>query len=95
LPSGSWPDYVFSDEYKLRSIDDLENYIDQENHLPGLPSASEIDNGQGFDVGEMQRLTVEKIEELTLYLIEANKKMEELAKQNEALRQEINELKND
>lgn len=95
LPSGSWPDYVFSDEYELRSIDDLENYIDQENHLPGLPSASEIDNGQGFDVGEMQRLTVEKIEELTLYLIEANKKMEELAKQNEALRQEINELKND
>jgi len=95
LISGSWPDYVFNDDYSLMNLNEVEDFIEENNHLPGMPAASEIDGGQGIDLGEMQRLTVEKVEELTLYLIEANKKMDELAKQNEALRQEINELKND
>lgn len=95
LISSSWPDYVFNDDYSLMNLNEVEEYIKENNHLPGMPSASEIDGGQGVDLGEMQRLTVEKVEELTLYLIEANKKMDELAKQNEALRQELNQLKND
>jgi hypothetical protein len=95
LISSSWPDYVFNEDYALMNLNEVEEYIAENNHLPGMPSASEIDGGQGIDLGEMQRLTVEKVEELTLYLIEANKKMDELAKQNAALQQELNELKND
>lgn len=94
LNSSSWPDYVFENEYKLMPLGELESFIKTEKHLPGLPAASEIDGGQGFDVGEMQRLTVEKVEELTLYMIQANEQLEKLAAENEQLRRELNELKN-
>lgn len=101
LPTSSWPDYVFANDYELMPLNDLESYIEREKHLPGMPAASEIDEGKGFDVGEMQRRTVEKVEELTLYVIQANKTLEkanerlnELDAENKQLRMELNELKN-
>ena len=72
---GSVPDYVFKSNYKLRSLSDLESYIKANSHLPNVPSAKEVEtNGQ--DVGEMQLKLLEKIEELTLYVIEQNKEMQ-------------------
>ncbi|MBK6665206.1 MAG: hypothetical protein IPG48_03410 [Saprospiraceae bacterium] len=74
-----WPDYVFSDEYNLQSISDVEKYIYENNHLPNFPKAKDIEtNGQA--VGEIQRKMMEKIEELTLYIIELNKRIVELEK---------------
>ncbi len=76
----NWPDYVFGKNYKLRSINEVENYIKKNNHLPGIPSAKTIEES-GMSVGEMQRLQMEKIEELTLYIIELKKEIDNLKKQ--------------
>lgn len=71
---GSWPDYVFKNDYPLRSLEDLESFIQKNNHLPGVLPASEID-GNGIQVGDMQKRSMEKIEELTLYILQQNKKL--------------------
>jgi hypothetical protein len=73
-----WPDYVFNKNYRLRSISGLEKYIQQYNHLPGLPSAEEVSKNNGVELGAMNAKLVEKVEELTLYIIELNKKIEKL-----------------
>jgi hypothetical protein len=77
LPFNQWPDYVFSPSYKLKPLNELEQYVRQNQHLPGIPSAEEIKkNGTGL--GEMQRLQMEKIEELTLYILELKKEIDQL-----------------
>jgi hypothetical protein len=75
----NWPDYVFGDQYHLMNLDELEQNIKSNGHLPGLPSASHV-NANGFELGDMQRILLEKIEELTLYTIEQNKQITELQK---------------
>ena len=75
--SGSWPDYVFAETYDLISLSELEDYINQYHHLPGVPSAKEVER-EGVSMGEMTTVIMEKVEELTLYLIEANKRIEKL-----------------
>lgn len=71
------PDYVFEKEYKLMSLDSLQNYITLNNHLPNVPSAKEYEK-EGVDLGEMNRILLEKVEELTLYILELNKEIEKL-----------------
>lgn len=66
-----WPDYVFEKEYQLASLDELEKFIGEKGHLPNMPSANEVE-ANGIQVGEMNRLLLEKIEELTLYIMEQN-----------------------
>lgn len=80
-----FPDYVFSKKYNLMSLSSLENYIDQNGHLPNLPSAEEIDEN-GIGLGDLVHKQMEKIEELTLYVIALNKKIEKLEKENKCLR---------
>jgi len=75
--STAWPDYVFANNYNLISLKELENYIEVNKHLPNIPPASEIENG-GVEMGEMTRLLMEKVEELTLYMIDANNRIQEL-----------------
>lgn len=75
----NWPDYVFKEDYKLKSFNELRNYIAANNHLPGMPAASEIQNS-GMEVGEMQRKMMEKIEELTLYVLQLENKISTLEK---------------
>jgi hypothetical protein len=75
---GNWPDYVFADDYNLRTIDELEAHITQYNHLPGIPSAEEVKQNGGVDIGSMQILMMEKIEELSLYIIMLQNKIEKL-----------------
>jgi hypothetical protein len=70
-----WSDYVFNDGYQLTPLSQLKTFIAQNNHLPEIPSAAEVEkNGQ--DLGEMNKLLLKKVEELTLYLIELDKKVE-------------------
>jgi len=76
-----FPDYVFEADYKLMSIEELEKYIKQNNHLPNIPSAKDIEEN-GLSVGEMQVRQMEKIEELTLYIIELKNEIEKLKTQH-------------
>jgi hypothetical protein len=72
-----WPDYVFEKEYKLIPLNDLEKFVLKNKHLPGVPSVSDVDK-DGVDVGDTQAILLKKIEELTLYIIEQNKRLEAL-----------------
>jgi hypothetical protein len=82
---GAWPDYVFEGGYLLRPLSELEAFIKDNKHLPEVPSAAEMEKN-GLDVGENQALLLKKIEELTLYIIEQNKKTEPLATEVDALK---------
>ena len=81
-----WPDYVFSDEYDLPELHETEAYIQQHKHLPGLPSAAEVE-ANGLNLGEMNARLLEKIEELTLYQIEMMKLIQFQQKRIELLEQ--------
>jgi hypothetical protein len=73
----NWPDYVFKNDYKLLSLGSLEEFINENHHLPGMPSADEIEkNGQ--DLGDIQAKLLKQNEELTLRVIELNKRIEKL-----------------
>jgi hypothetical protein len=76
-------DYVFAKDYSLMPLHKVEQYVHQNSHLPDIPSATEIKE-QGLSMGEMQNKLLKKIEELTLYVIEQNKKIERLEKQIKA-----------
>lgn len=75
-----WPDYVFSSDYDLMSLDELENYISDNKHLPGIISAKEVGEQGNVDLAEMNTKLLEKIEELTLYIIDLQKQIDELKK---------------
>ena len=74
-----FPDYVFAKDYNLSTITELGDYINKNNRLPNMPTATEVEKN-GIGVGELQTKLVEKIEELTLYILELNKRIEELEK---------------
>ncbi len=69
-----WPDYVFDDTYKLMSIRELEKFIQTYNHLPDVPTKSDVLEN-GIDVYEMNVILLKKIEELTLYTIMQQKQI--------------------
>lgn len=85
----AWPDYVFEPTYQLQSLTEVEEFIEENGHLPNVPSAEEIEE-DGVSLAEMNRILLEKVEELTLHLIEQQKLLEEQAKRIESL-----ETKND
>lgn len=76
----TWSDFVFDKNYVLPSLPEVEKHINQHNHLPGIPSASQVKE-KGIDVGEMQAKLLQKVEELTLYIIEQDKKIKALENQ--------------
>ncbi|WP_445458160.1 hypothetical protein [Flavobacterium sp. HNIBRBA15423] len=80
--SADWADYVFKTDYDLLSITELEKYIDEKGHLPNIPSAEEVVK-EGIDLGAMDAKLLEKIEELTLYIIKLNKEIEKLKSNND------------
>lgn len=70
-------DYVFDDNYELKSLSDVEAYVKENKHLPGIPSAKEFSEN-GMNVSEMSNLLLEKIEELTLHIIKLQKELDDL-----------------
>lgn len=76
LETTNWPDYVFKENYELLSIEDLDKFILENGHLPGLESANKYQE-EGVDQMELNQNLLLKIEELTLYLIQQQKKIEE------------------
>ena len=90
-----WSDFVFDKNYTLMPLKELENYITQNKHLPDVPTSDEITKN-GVSLGKTQSLLLQKIEELTLYVIELKKESDNIKKDNEQLKNRIFKLeKND
>jgi len=77
----TWADYVFAKDYRLPSLAEVETQIKSVGHLADIPSAGEVEKN-GIDVGEMNKLLLQKVEELTLYVIDLNKQIQELKSTN-------------
>ena len=82
---GNWSDFVFNKEYNLPTLTEVENHIKEKGHLKDIPSAKEIEKN-GFYLREMDAKLLQKIEELTLYTIAQEKKIEKIEKENESLK---------
>lgn len=86
-------DHVFQDNYKLQKLDELEAFIKENKHLPEIPSEKEMLENS-LEVGEFQIKLLQKIEELTLYIIDQNKLLQEAMQKNEKLEKRIETLEN-
>ncbi|WP_420552327.1 hypothetical protein [Tenacibaculum aiptasiae] len=92
----NWPDYVFSKEYELPTLKEVEKHIEEKGHLPNIPSASEVKANKGIELGKMNVKLLRKIEELTLYTIQQEKEIETLKNQKlevEKVKKENEDLK--
>ena len=85
VKTSSWADFVFAEDYALPSLDEVDAYIQKHHHLPDVPSEAEVLK-EGIHLGEMQKVLLQKVEELTLYTID-------LQEQLRAQQQEIERLK--
>jgi hypothetical protein len=91
----NWPDYVFNKNYELPSLQSVESFIKINNHLPGVPSADKVKK-EGIDLGDNQTILLKKVEELTLYIIDQDKKIVKLQAEKDELKnmqKQIDELK--
>ncbi len=79
VETANWPDYVFKENYRLPDLKETAEFIKANKHLPGVPSAAEAEK-EGIELGEMNKILLKKIEELTLHLIEKDKKMNDMEK---------------
>ncbi|WP_420319189.1 hypothetical protein [Ekhidna sp.] len=93
VEAANWPDYVFEQDYNLRTLEETEAYIQSHKHLPEIPSAKEME-ANGVQLGEMNILLLKKIEELTLHTIEQQKLIEQQGTMLEEQQKEIDRLKN-
>ncbi|ACU03278.1 hypothetical protein [Pedobacter heparinus] len=82
----NWPDYVFTKDYQLPTLQQTEKHIKEKGHLPGIPSAAEV-KANGIDLGDMNAKLLQKIEELTLYLIEKDKEIKQLNHLNDRVKE--------
>ena len=87
-----WPDYVFKTDYALLTLEEVEKHIKEKGYLPSVPSEADVLKN-GINLGDNQRLLLQKIEELTLYSIEQNKQIKELKNENKTLKQESLQIK--
>lgn len=81
----NWPDFVFAKNYQLPSLQEVETYINTHQHLPGIPSAATVKE-KGIDLEEMNSKLLQKVEELTLYLIQVDKENKELKAELKTIR---------
>jgi hypothetical protein len=88
------PDYVFKPDYKLMPLDDLKTFITKNNHLPNVPSEQEYKERGNIDLSELNLKLLEKVEELTLYVLQQEDKNKSLTLQIEELKAMVLELKN-
>lgn len=87
-------DYVFDKDYRLKSLREIEQFVIENKHLPEIPSEKEMQE-KGLSVNEFQIKLLKKVEELTLYVIEQDKKIESQNNQINNLQQELNTLKSE
>ena len=87
-------DHVFEDSYRLRALNEVEQFITENKHLPEIPSAKEFKEN-GYLIGDMDDLLLRKVEELTLYMIDLEKQINQLKADNNELRTKLDSKKND
>lgn len=87
-----WCDYVFDNDYDLWPLEEVEKFIEVNGHLPKTPSAKEIDEIGGIEIGATTLNQQEKIEEIYLHLIEMKKEIKALQKENSTLKKQVNDL---
>jgi hypothetical protein len=75
---GDWPDYVFKEGYHLMPLDELKAFLAKENHLPGIPSAADVAEQGGVEIGELQRKMLETIEQQALYILQLQEQLDVL-----------------
>ncbi len=92
LEATNWPDYVFGENYRQPGLEELEVFIKANGHLPGLKSAKEYQE-EGVDIMELNQKLLEKIEELTLYIIQQDEKIDQQNEQHHRQSEEISQLK--
>jgi len=83
--TSQWADYVFAKDYELKSLEEVANFIEENKHLPNVPSAEEVVR-DGIDMAKMDAKLLEKIEELTLYMIQLNEEVKQLKQENKTLK---------
>ena len=93
LSPDGWADYVFDSTYRLPQLEEVEDYIHKEHHLPGIPSAAAIQK-DSLDVGAGQAALLKKVEELTLYTIEQKKEIEDMRARMERLEKLLTDKNN-
>lgn len=86
--ASDWPDYVFDSSYQLPSLDSVSSFIQVNKHLPDMPSAAVVEK-DGHDLGEVQKLLLKKMEEMTLYIIKQEEKIKEQGNKIEALERKL------
>ncbi len=91
--NGQTADFVFSDTYNLKDLTEVENFIKTNKHLPNIPSAEDMEK-QGVNLAEMNKLLLQKVEELTLYAIQQKEERNKEKKKRESLEQEVKNMKN-
>ena len=82
-----FPDYVFADDYDLLPLDELQEYITKHQHLPNIKSAQEYEAEGSMSLGEMNLILLEKVEELTLYILEQQEQIKDLENDMEELKE--------
>ena len=91
VTQAGWADFVFDPAYNLSPLSEIENYVKANRHLPDVPAAAEVEK-DGLDLGEMDKKLLQKIEELTLYLIEEHKRNDAQLEMIKALKAEVAQL---
>ncbi|MEC7262907.1 MAG: hypothetical protein VXW38_04140 [Bacteroidota bacterium] len=86
-----WPDYVFKEDHGLPTLQEVEQHIKEKGRLINIPSAEEVE-ANGIELGEMNKLLLEKIEELTLYTLQQQKELENQKEKNKRLEERLNNL---
>lgn len=86
-----WPDYVFRTDYRLPALEEVAAHIKEKGHLPGIPTEAEV-AANGHDLGDMNTKLLQKVEELTLYLLEMKAGNDKLKAENDAIRKRLEQL---
>mgnify|MGYP006190897923 FL=1 len=91
VETANWPDYVFKPDYEKMSLQELDAYVKANGHLPEVPAAADVEK-EGIALGEMNKILLKKIEELTLHLIEKDKQLAEQLRKNQSYEDRLLEL---
>ncbi len=94
VEASGWSDFVFQHDYDLQTLEEVEQHIAEKGHLPEIPSEAEVIEN-GINLGEMNAKLLQKIEELTLYMIDIDKRVKELETENQELKEKVTSLEND
>ena len=78
VTAGNWPDYVFADDYQLMPLSELRNFLSRNRHLPGVPSAAEVERNEGVELGDMQARLLKVAEEQALYILRLEERISAL-----------------